>query len=302
MSEQEGVAAVDRALSILDALTDERVGLAEIAKRTGLYKSTVLRLIKSLERGGYVLRLADGNYRLGSKVLLLGALYQRYFSTADLVPPVLARLAAEVGEGASFYVCEGDQRVCLHRVETTRAIRDSVHVGDRLALTVGAAGHVLRAFSGESGARMDEIRQRMYGASYGERDAETAAVAVPVFGPQLRLMGALSVSGPRYRLEEMGEEKLVAALFRHARQLTATFGGNADDPALAGWSPSAARGRGGASAAPRTAARRARGGAAKADCGAFEARSAHVRGTFGPRSRAMSARCARRRPTPQILG
>jgi DNA-binding IclR family transcriptional regulator len=235
MSDQEGVAAVDRALSILDALTEERVTLADLSKRTGLYKSTVLRLIKSLEKGGYTLRTADGAYRLGSKVLSLGALYQRYFRTTDIVPPVLERLAAELHEGASFYICEGEQRVCLHRVESTRAIRDSIHVGDRLPLTVGAAGHVLRAFAGARGARMDEIRHSMFAASYGERDAETAAIAVPVFSAGNRLMGALSLSGPRYRLEAAGEEQLVAVLFQFAKQLTVTFGGNVDDPTLTGW-------------------------------------------------------------------
>jgi DNA-binding IclR family transcriptional regulator len=240
MSEQEGVAAVDRALSILDALTDERVSLAELSKRTGLYKSTVLRLLKSLERGAYVLRTAEGSYRLGSKALLLGALYQRFFRTSDIVPPVLERLAAELGEGASFYICEGDQRVCLHRVDSTRAIRDSVHVGDRLPLTVGAAGHVLRAFGGQRGADLDAIRRQMYAASYGERDAETAAIAAPVFGPANKLMGALSVSGPRYRLEATGEACIVEALFRHAKHLTATFGGHAADPGFNGWNQSAA--------------------------------------------------------------
>ena len=79
MSDEGGVAAVDRALSILDALTEDQVTLAELSKRTGLYKSTVLRLLKSLEKFGYVLRTADGTYRLGSKVLSLGSLYQRHF-------------------------------------------------------------------------------------------------------------------------------------------------------------------------------------------------------------------------------
>ena len=143
MSEEGGVAAVDRALSILDALTDDKVTLAELSKRTDLYKSTVLRLLKSLEKFGYVLRSADGSYRLGSKVLHLGSLYQRHFKTSEIVPPVLERLSAEVHEGASFYVCEDDKRVCLHRIEASRAVRDSIHVGDRLPLTVGAAGHVL---------------------------------------------------------------------------------------------------------------------------------------------------------------
>ena len=235
MSDQEGVAAVDRALSILDALTEDRVSLADLSKRTGLYKSTVLRLIKSLERAGYVLRTVDGAYRLGSKVLSLGAIYQRHFRTADIVPPILEHLAAELHEGASFYIAEGDQRVCLHRIESTRSVRDSVHIGDRLSLDVGAAGHVLRAFAGVRGARLDEVRRQMYASSYGERDEETAAVAAPVFGSGNRLMGALSISGPRYRLEGMGEGLIVPALFKYAKQLTQTFGGVADDPTLHGW-------------------------------------------------------------------
>jgi DNA-binding IclR family transcriptional regulator len=235
MADDGGVAAVDRALSILDALTGEKATLAEVATRTNLYKSTVLRLLKSLERFGYVLRSADGTYRLGSKVLLLGALYQRHFRTSEVVPHVLERLAAELHEGASYYIAEDDKRVCLHRAETTRAVRDSVHVGDRLPLTVGAAGHLLRAFSGARGERLDKIRQQMFAVSYGERDSETAAFAVPVFGPHNELFGSLSISGPRYRIEAAGEARIVPVLFRYAKELTRTFGGNVDDPTLLGW-------------------------------------------------------------------
>ena len=252
MGDESGVAAVDRALSILDALTEDKVTLAEIAKRTGLYKSTVLRLLKSLERFGYVLRTADGTYRLGSKVLSLGAIYQRHFKTSDIVPPVLERLAAEVHEGASFYICEQGQRVCLHRVEASRAVRDSVHIGDRLPLTVGAAGHVLRAFAGARGEKCDDIRRQMYAASFGERDSETAAMAAPVLGPGNQLVGALSVSGPRYRLEAAGEAKIVPVLFKYAKELTRTFGGVVDDPTLFGWNlPAASKRRSAARASGR---------------------------------------------------
>lgn len=236
MSDEGGVAAVERALSILDALTDEKTSLAELSKRTGLYKSTVLRLIKSLERFGYVIRSEDGSYRLGSKVLLLGSLYQRHFKTSEIVPPVLRGLVDELHEGASFYILDGDRRVVLHRVDATRAVRDSVHEGDRFPLTNGAAGHVLRAFSGARGERFDLIRETMYAASYGERDAETAAVSCPVFGHDLRLIGALSVSGPRYRIEALGEDHIVPIMFKHARALTRTFGGDPSAPVFAGWS------------------------------------------------------------------
>ena len=260
MADDGGVAAVDRALSILDALTDDRVTLADLSKRTDLYKSTVLRLLKSLERFGYVLRSTDGSYRLGSKVLHLGSLYQRHFRTSDIVPPVLERIGAELHEGASFYVCEEDKRICLHRVETTRAVRDSVQVGDRLPLTVGAAGHVLRAFNGARGERFDEIRQRMYASSFGERDSETAAMAAPVLGPANKLVGALSVSGPRYRIEAAGEAKIIPVLFKHAKDLTRTFGGNVDDPTLMGWNqPKARRGKA-AGATKRVGGKAATGG------------------------------------------
>ena len=62
-----GVAAVDRALSILAAFEDgnRQLELAELARRTGLYKSTLLRLAVSLERGGMLRRGADGAFQIG---------------------------------------------------------------------------------------------------------------------------------------------------------------------------------------------------------------------------------------------
>ena len=225
-----GVAAVDRALTILDAFSedDTTLSLAELAKRTRMHKSTLLRLAASLQKFGYVHRSADGLFHLGSKLLFLGSLYQRHFRTSDIVPPVLKQIVDELHEGASFYVRDGDYRVCLHRAESRQAVRDSIHEGDRLPLSVGASGHVLLAFSGGTGERYDEIRQRLYSESYGERDPETAAVACPVFGIHQKFIGALSVSGPKYRIEARGLSCILPVLFKQARDLTRTLGGNAD--------------------------------------------------------------------------
>lgn len=224
MTEEVGVAAVERALGILDALTDPKLTLAELSKRTGLYKSTVLRLTKSLERYGYVVRAEDGCFRLGSKVLVLGGLFQRHLRTADIVPPALARIVADLHEGAAFYIAQGDHRLCLHRVDSGRAVRDSVHEGDRLPLTVGAAAHVLRAFAGARGSKYDSIRRDFYAASSGERDEETAAVACPVFAHGDVIYGALSVSGPRYRIEALGTDRILPTLFRQAAELSEALG------------------------------------------------------------------------------
>ena len=65
-----GAAAVDRAMSLLAAFrdNDQSLSLAELAERTRLYKSTVLRLVASLEHANVVQRLPDGNYALGPEI------------------------------------------------------------------------------------------------------------------------------------------------------------------------------------------------------------------------------------------
>lgn len=225
---RKGVAAVERALAILDAFGDgdRSLTLAELARRTGFYKSTTLRLADSLERFGYLRRLEDGGFRVGPRPLRLGMLYQRQLRTADVVPAALRSIVAELGEGASFFVRDDDRRICLHRVDSAQSVRDAVHEGDSLPLHQGASGHLLLAFSGLSGARYDQIREQRYAGSVGERDQETSAVSVPVFGVGERLWGALTLSGPRYRMESIPVERVLAVLFRHARELTAALGGD----------------------------------------------------------------------------
>ena len=71
--------AVDRALIILQAFRDgdASLSLSEIANRTGYYKSTILRLLRSLESFSYIVRGSDGRYRIGPAAWQLGVLFQR---------------------------------------------------------------------------------------------------------------------------------------------------------------------------------------------------------------------------------
>jgi len=184
------------------------------------------RMVLELSRHGDRMSAVRG--AVAVELLHLGSLYQRHLHTADIVPEALRAVVAELKEGASFYVRDGDRRLCLHRVDALRSVRDSVHEGDRLPLNVGAAGHVIRAFSGSSGSHYEKVRGQMYAASFGERDPEVAAVACPVFGLNQKLLGALAVSGPLYRIEAIGVEPMLRVLLKHAARLTSGFGG---DPA-----------------------------------------------------------------------
>lgn len=227
MSEETGVAAVDRALSIMAVFTphDYSLTLTTIAERTGLYKSTVLRLVESLIKSNYLVRISDGSYQIGFKPLQLGAIFQRQFRYSEYVPPVLREVVEQLEESASFYVPAQEGRICMYRVDAPRLIRDAVREGDWRPLDNGAAGTIIMAFRGDAGDKLDRVRMEYWAASLGnEVDPELAAVSVPVFGASGTLAGALSVSGPRYRLEESGTKSYVPVLLGAARRLSESFG------------------------------------------------------------------------------
>jgi len=224
---EQRVEAVERALSILDAFGDGRLrlSLAELAARTGLYPSTILRLAASLDRFGYIHRGADGQFRLGPTLLRLGVLYRNAFDLADYVRPALARLVERTGETGAFYVREGERRICLYRQHSPRLIRHHAEEGAEMPLDRGASGHVLMAYTGGVGGRYDQVRAQGVCASLGERDPETAAVAAPVFGRERRFLGALGVTGPRGRFDDETRKLLAAVVVEEARSLSRAIGG-----------------------------------------------------------------------------
>jgi DNA-binding IclR family transcriptional regulator len=223
-----GVAAVDRAFAILSAFDvgSNSLPLAEIARRTGLYKSTILRLMSSLERAGFIRRLGDGQYAVGPEPLRLAQVYQTSFRLRDVIYPLLEALSDASGETSSFYVRENDSRVVLFRVEPKRAVRVSLHEGARFPLNAGASGKVLRAFGAVSDPSLAAIREQFWASSFGERDPETASVSVPVFNAAFELTGALTLSGPAERFNQEKVSTACGLLLDAAARATVALGGD----------------------------------------------------------------------------
>ncbi|WP_024510891.1 IclR family transcriptional regulator [Bradyrhizobium sp. ARR65] len=226
-----GVAAVDRALTILAAFEGEPtpLSLADLARRTGLYKSTLLRLMTSLQEFGYLVQLADGRYHLGPTPFRLGAVYQRVNNLHDQVMPVLRQLVAAGTESASFHVRhDAKQRLCVFRVDSQHSTLDRVEAGMLLPLDRGAAGKVILAFDGEMGDTFGEIRKNCIATSFGERDPDCAGLACPVFGPNGKLAGALSLSGPKPRFTKENIRAMSSLLLTAATRLTRSLGGSSE--------------------------------------------------------------------------
>ncbi len=133
-SAEGGAVAVDRALFVLSAfrLGDISLGLADLAQRSGLYKSTLLRLLASLEHAALVQRLPDGRYSLGPEVARLNAVYAASFSLEGVIMPVLRELAQTTRESAAFHVEQGEHRLCLYRVDSPQPVRDHIRAGELL--------------------------------------------------------------------------------------------------------------------------------------------------------------------------
>ncbi len=221
-----GVAAVERALDILSAFRPEDISLSlsEIAERTGYYKSTILRLIVSLERRDCIHQLEDKRYQLGPALMHWGTLYQAALKLDAHVLPVMRKLVEEAGEGVSFFTRQGQTRLCLFRIDASRSIRDHVRQGDILPLDRGAAGRVLLVF--DSAARKTAWPDPPIIVTIGEREPDIAALAAPVFGIDRSLRGALAISGPSSRFSSSMIARNRKLLLEAAKKLTGRLGGD----------------------------------------------------------------------------
>lgn len=230
--EPEGVAAVTRALHILEAfaLGESSLSLAELSRRCGLHKTTVLRLARTLAQSGYLVQRDDGDWRLGPAAGWLGARYQAGFDVQNVLEPALRELTIQTGESAAFYVREGNVRTCLVRVEGPQALRHHARMGEGLPLDKGSPGRVILAFSGEPGAIYEQIRSRGYHCSVSEREPGVSTVSAPVFGRQWRLLGSVCISGPESRLPIPRLEELAPLVTQAATALSYALAGSAGAP------------------------------------------------------------------------
>jgi DNA-binding IclR family transcriptional regulator len=225
MSEQR-LNAVDKALLLLRMFRpgDRSVTLAELAGRTGLNKSTILRIASSLEKANLLVKLPVGGFRLGGQVLALAAIFREGIQLDQEVRPLLLALAQETSESASFFLLEGDNRFRVARVEANTAVRDAASPLplQRLKNDETATGLVLRQRDGRRVGQVQGLFAPIF--TTGIREVETASMSSPVFGSGGTLIGALTLSGPAYRLTAKVAEGYAIAVARMAAALSRVFG------------------------------------------------------------------------------
>ncbi|MBS0221797.1 MAG: helix-turn-helix domain-containing protein [Proteobacteria bacterium] len=218
--------AVDKALHLLRVFRpgDRSVTLAELADRTGLNKSTILRIAASLERANLLVKLPVGGFRLGGQVLALAAIFREGMQLDDQVRPLLSSLAQETGESASMFLLEGENRFRVARVEPNQGVRDAASplLLQPLKNDETATGLVLRRKVGRLVGQVKTPFAPVF--TTGIKDIETASMSSPVLGGGGTLIGALTLSGPAFRLTAQVAEGHALAVAKMAGTLSKVFG------------------------------------------------------------------------------
>jgi IclR family transcriptional regulator, acetate operon repressor len=231
-----GVRSVDRAISILDLLAHggARTG-ADVARELSVHRSTALRLLATLERGGLVERDATtGRYRLGPRLPQLAGVVTGAVDLRTVARPVCERLARDAGETATLDVLMGDDIVPIEQATASTSLVAVNWLGRRTPVHCTASGKVilgflvdaerhrllarpLAALTTHTITSLDDLeaqartaRENGVARTREELELGLDAVAAPVFGAEGAVIAALDVSGPSHRLRRLtGLEGLV---------------------------------------------------------------------------------------------
>lgn len=224
----EGVQALERGLRLLNLVAfggQEGWGVNELVRASGMHKTTVIRVLASLQSHRYVDRDERGRYRIGPAAISLGA--SSHGRLREIGRPYLTRLAAATGETALLHVLHDNATLCIDKVDSPSPIRVTYEVGSEGPLYAGTSGKVLLAFMPQEDqdrylksvtltrltettivdpdalrANLDEIRRRGYVATPGELDANIYGVGCPIWNRNGDLEAGLALVGPAYRWTE----------------------------------------------------------------------------------------------------
>jgi DNA-binding IclR family transcriptional regulator len=235
------VQSIDRAFSVLRSLMPGPAGVTDIAERVHLPKSTVSRLLSTLEELGAVEQVsAGGDYRIGLAMLELAAAARPGRSLVSVARPHLAELVRATGEAAGISIPDGTDMLYLDQITPDSELQVRDWTGHRIPMHAVPSGHMvlanddalcqsvcagrLRTFTVHTMTttrsleqRLELVRERGWAWAFEEFADGMNSVAAAIRDGQGRVIAALHVYGPASRFpgdrntDELGRVVLAAA-------------------------------------------------------------------------------------------
>jgi DNA-binding IclR family transcriptional regulator len=241
------IRAVERAVELLFCLggRDGSRSLEHLAREIGCSKSTVHRLLGTLEGLGAVAVERDGHYRryrLGPRIRELGREGWAQIDLRQIAQPHLSALRDESEETVTLHLVEGDAHVVVEQVESPQEIRRILPMGQRTPLLRGATAKAILAFmpgervrtilaatrvddyEGPTDQELADIRSLGYSFSLAERIPGGSSISAPVLDRSGQVTAALSISGPSFRFTPARALRCAPGLLAVAERISASLG------------------------------------------------------------------------------
>ena len=247
--EEKGqVKAVLRTFTLLEQIgKNPSMGLSELARETGLAKATAFRFIQTLKDLGYVQSLpGDEGFLLTTKLFQLGSYALEHQDLIKLARPFLERLSDISHETVHLAIRDGAKIIYIDKIDSRFSLQMRSGVGRSAPLHCTGIGKVLSAWEPEERLdkilenydwtpytentltnrkdfleEMERIRRSGYAEDREEHEERIYCLAVPVLSHTGSIVAGLSVSQPRFRMDEEKREKIIKALLEESERLSA---------------------------------------------------------------------------------
>jgi DNA-binding IclR family transcriptional regulator len=243
---------VAKALTLLDYFSEDtpEVGLSELARRSGLDKATVHRMMGSMADAGIVEQRGDTRlYRLGPGLLRLARIREAAFPIASIVQPALEDLSARTGETAHASLISGRVLATIGICESHKGSRVSLKAGELLPFHSTASGLTAVAFASPElrnrvfgaplvaktrftvtdlptlQARIEIVRQTGFAEADQTNEEDVYGTAAPMFDRDGLACGAIAVATPSHRMSEQLRRQIIVETLEAARAVTTSTGG-----------------------------------------------------------------------------
>lgn len=248
LDERYMVGTLLKAIDIMNLLGDRPMQPAQIAAQLDLNKSTLHRMLYTLEHAGYVERMQDGrSYRLGMKLVQLASTRLNDVQILTEAKPHLLQLVKEIHQAVHLGILNRNSAVFIDKIDVMNTIRMYSAIGRSIPIHCSAIGKALvldrsddevRLMLAEAGmerftpytlatpdallAQLQQARIDGFTHDDGEHEAEVCCVAVPVYDYRGSIVAAISTAAQRE--SKNNQEYLVAQLKRTAQSISRSLG------------------------------------------------------------------------------
>ena len=245
------VRSLQRAISLLDHLCESgEMGVTELSEATGLHKSTVHRLLATLERDQRVRQNPyNGRYRLGLKLMVLGAAATRSIEIRSIARPHLERLTKITGGNVHLGILDLDHVLYIDKIEAEGSSKLYSQVGRQAPLHCTALGKVLTAYLPPTQQRrlfsskplkrytnrtivepdqllqhLKQVARQGYAVDEGEHEDLVYCFAAPIMDDGGRVIAAISVTKVGMPLPSANRAKIICEVMKAAASIGSELG------------------------------------------------------------------------------